>query len=198
MTSPGPDPSHDRQCLSDLIDGEADAGAAQRGCECWARDPEARRDWHAYHLIGDMLRSEDLGVRAAGDADFLARLRGKLAAEPAVLAPGAARALPLQRRTAWGVPVALAAGVVAVAGVLVLLRPSVPGGEPAPAVLAVTTPQPQVGTTPIVVQAGAEGEMLRDARVDEYLRAHRATLAGSPVALPGGAMRNVELILPQR
>jgi sigma-E factor negative regulatory protein RseA len=35
-------------------------------------------------------------------------------------------------------------------------------------------------------------EMLRDARLDEYLRAHREALAGSPAALPGGALRSVE------
>jgi len=34
--------------------------------------------------------------------------------------------------------------------------------------------------------------MLRDARLDEYLRAHREALAGSPVALPGGALRSVD------
>ena len=41
-------------------------------------------------------------------------------------------------------------------------------------------------------------EMLRDARVDEYLQMHRQTIAGSPVALPGGAMRSVDLTVPQR
>ena len=41
-------------------------------------------------------------------------------------------------------------------------------------------------------------QMLREARVDEYLRAHRDLLAGSPAALPGGAMRSVDFQLPQR
>jgi sigma-E factor negative regulatory protein RseA len=38
----------------------------------------------------------------------------------------------------------------------------------------------------------AAGQMLRDARVDEYLRAHREVLMGSPAALPGGAVRTVD------
>lgn len=195
MNLPKSDPLDPRQCLSALMDGEADAATAQRGCEVWARDAQARRDWHAYHLIGDALRSEDLGARAAHDAAFLNRLRERLAAEPAVLAPQA----PIKpaRRANWAVPAALAAGVVVVAGVLVLLRAAAPGGEVAPALLAGQSARP-AATAPLTVAAGVEGEMLRDARVDEYLRAHRATLAGSPVALPGGAMRNVELILPQR
>ena len=43
-----------------------------------------------------------------------------------------------------------------------------------------------------------EGQMLRDARIDDYLRAHRSTLAGSPAALPGGGMRNVDMTLTPR
>jgi len=46
--------------------------------------------------------------------------------------------------------------------------------------------------------AGPNAQMLRDARVDEYLRAHRETLAGTPAALPGGAMRSVDFAVPQR
>ena len=34
---------------------------------------------------------------------------------------------------------------------------------------------------------------IRDARLDEYLRAHRDAMAGGPAALPGGAPRIVEV-----
>ena len=43
MTSSAPDPRLERQCLSELADGEADADTAARGCASWARDAEARR-----------------------------------------------------------------------------------------------------------------------------------------------------------
>ena len=43
--------------------------------------------WHAYQLIGDVLRSEDLAAEPAADEAFLVALRARLADEPVVLAP---------------------------------------------------------------------------------------------------------------
>jgi sigma-E factor negative regulatory protein RseA len=63
-------------------------------------------------------------------------------------------------------------------------------------VLAVGTP-PAGTAVPVAAQV-TEEQMLRDARVDEYLRAHRETLAGTPAALPGGALRSVDFAVPQR
>ena len=45
------------------------------------------RRWHAYHLIGDVLRSDDLASAPGRDAAFLQRLSARLDDEPAVLAP---------------------------------------------------------------------------------------------------------------
>ena len=36
-------------------------------CESWRGDGELREDWHAYHLIGDVLRSDDLAIAPARD-----------------------------------------------------------------------------------------------------------------------------------
>jgi sigma-E factor negative regulatory protein RseA len=41
-----------------------------------------------------------------------------------------------------------------------------------------------------------EGGLIRNARLDGYLRAHREALGSAPAALPGGAPRNVEMLLP--
>src|SRR5436305_14542164 len=49
-----------KEQLSALADGELNAADPAGACAIWARHPEARRDWHAWHLIGDVLRSEDL------------------------------------------------------------------------------------------------------------------------------------------
>jgi len=101
--------------LSALADGEVDAAAAGAACGAWKTDAELRRTWHAWHLIGDVLRSEDLASSAERDQRFLVALRGRLALEPVVLAPEArpaAVAAASGRRLGgrWLVPSAVAAG----------------------------------------------------------------------------------------
>jgi sigma-E factor negative regulatory protein RseA len=202
MTSPEPrthlQPEAAHQWVSDLVDGRLEGDALARRCADWAADPQARRSWHAYHLIGDVLRSDDLATPAVGDAAFLAAVRQRLAAEPVVLAPVRQR-----RRAAslWWRPVVAAAGFVAVAGVVVVLRQADPGAAVSPQLASRGGVLP-VGTLTALdaprAAPAASGQMLRDARVDEYLRAHREVLAGSPAALPGGAMRNVDLVATPR
>ncbi|RVT49438.1 sigma-E factor negative regulatory protein [Rubrivivax albus] len=197
-----PAPDEHRQWLSDLADGRLDDHDLAGACRRWAEDDDARRTWHAYHLIGDVLRSDDLARPAAADAAFLQALRQRLADEPVVLAPAPLAARPARqrgRRQLWLVPMAAAAGFVAVAGVMVVLQQAAPGGNGFDAPQMAATPPLAVratlastavpGTAPATVQ---HGQMLRDARVDEYLRAHREVLMGSPAALPGGAVRTVD------
>lgn len=194
--SDSPRSAADRAALiSALVDGESDA--VKPGCELWRDDTQARRDWHAYHLIGDVLRSEDLASTPARDAAFLATLRSRLAQEPTVLAPQPGK-LPL-RRTAWLVPAAAAAGVMAVAGVLVVTRGSAPAGD-APVLandgsrgagMALTSSGVRP-TQALVI----EGRLIRDERLDIYLRAHREASNGFAVAVPGGMPRNIETLAP--
>lgn len=209
-----PDPDSARQWLSDLADGRLDDADLAGACRRWAEDDDARRTWHAYHLIGDVLRSDDLARPVAADAAFLQALRQRLADEPVVLAPIAPIA-PIARpaverpgrgrRQLWLVPMAAAAGFVAVAGVMVVLQQAAPGGNgfdgpqmAATPPAAVNARSTLVSTSVTPVQAAAQptavqrGQMLRDARIDEYLRAHREALLGSPAALPGGAVRTVD------
>lgn len=188
---PADDPG---RCLSALVDGEADA--LERGCGLWRGDARARQIWHAYHLIGDVLRSEELARSPARDAAFVAGLRDRLAAEPVVLAPAARPARP---RQAWLMPAAAAAGFVVVAGVLVVARLGQPGaaapsammaGASAPGFTAVSAPlrpraQPQA-VTPFI----------RDPQLDDYLRAHQAASGGVAAAAPGGTLRNVDVAVP--
>lgn len=119
-----------REALSALLDGQAGSHEVAEVCARWAHDPQARAAWARYHLIGDVMRSEEVGRHDRGEA-FLSRFRERLAAEPVVLAPGrvtvpapaaeaAAMALspaPLQRRR-WSGPLSVAAGFVAVVAAL--------------------------------------------------------------------------------
>jgi sigma-E factor negative regulatory protein RseA len=192
--------------LSSLMDGELDASAAGKACGLWRDDPEARARWHTYQLIGDVLRSDDLASGGAHDAAFLAAFRQRLASEPVVLAPAAAPAPQVQvmaRRRAWATPMAVAAGFAAVAGVLVVTQVSgslswrsaqpdtslaqTSNGLMTAAVMAGGTASGVVGDPPVVV---LNGQLIRDARLDEYLAAHKKFGGSSVPGGPSGFLRN--------
>jgi sigma-E factor negative regulatory protein RseA len=207
-----------RQQLSSLMDGDLPDDAAAGACALWRQDAQSRQDWHAYHLIGDVLRSDDLAAAPARDEAFLQALRLRLADEPVPLAPAAtapaepsadgswpqvangasgangangangalqglvaAPARARGRRRGWMMaPVAVAAGFMAVAGVLVVTRLSAP--EPAAAVLASARPVPMP----------ASAVLVRNAQLDRYLSAHRSLANG---AMPGaGAEHRVHIV----
>ena len=184
--------------LSSLADGEVDHGAAARGCGLWRDDAASRADWHAYHLIGDVMRCDDLASLPRGDAAFIAKLRQRLADEPAIVAP---MPTPAPARQRWLAPAAIAAGFMAVAGVVVVTRMSAPA--PSTPMLAAS---PAAATELRRVGNGAsapsaifvDAELIRDAQIDRYLRAHREMSGGQAAAVPGGALRSVDTIVPQR
>jgi sigma-E factor negative regulatory protein RseA len=209
-----------KQSLSALVDGELDAASVQRMCAAWREDASVRSTWHAYHLIGDVLRSEDLASAGRHDEAFLAGLRARLAQEPVVLAP-APRAVPepkqapaALRRRMWTAPVAVAAGFVAVAGVLVVTRVAAPGGDgqgastlvalqPAGAAQqARTVPASSTSLpdTPIEVATalGPDLKLIRDVRLDRYLAAHKQFDRGAAVSVPGVMLRNAAAVAPER
>lgn len=189
-----------RQSLSALLDGDLHGGdtqSVQRACALWREDGQARQDWHAWSLIGDVMRSDELAQAPARDAAFLARLRDRLATEPVVLAPAPSAPVAARgRRQVWLLPTAVAAGFVAVAGVMVVARtgpavstPTLAAAPSSPGLTQVTVPAPLPSSAP-----GGAG-LIRDAQLDAYLRAHQAARGGMTSAVPGGGMRNVEVTL---
>lgn len=210
-TSATPPADSTASLLSALADG--DPSALDEGCARWRDDPEARRTWHAYQLIGDVMRSEDLANPASHDCAFLTGLRARLAEEPVVLAPqplerpaavapvAVAAAGGMRRRHTWLAPAAVAAGFVAVAGVVVVTRMSTlaPTGGAVLADAPPANPGLSLATTGAAAPRAlvVEGRLIRDARLDAYLRAHRDAMAGGPAALPGGVPRNVEVMSPE-
>ena len=76
-----------RERMSALADGALDPYAVARACALWRTDADARATWHAYQVIGDVLRSDELAQEAAGDAAFMQALRTRMADEPTLLAP---------------------------------------------------------------------------------------------------------------
>ncbi|HOM13289.1 MAG TPA: sigma-E factor negative regulatory protein [Rubrivivax sp.] len=206
------DATHSCRLISALADGEADAADLGRGCALWAGDATARERWHAYHLIGDVLRSEDLARRPQHDHDFLRRLSARLQDEPAVLAPAppGPGAAPARRR--WALPVALAAGVMALATAVGLWSANDEGAA-APKLalasvaarvpLAAAPSAPAAAPAALAQAAPAEavpvgGRMVRDTQLDSYLRAHRDYAAALPGSLPGGSGRSLAAVSYER
>lgn len=228
-----------RERLSALADGELDAAEVMRACASWRDESEARSTWHAYQLIGDVLRSDDLATGSARDAAFLAGLRERLAREPIVLAPQTLTesAEPAQaavesmtrmpahrlagarvRRRAWVGASAVAAGFVVVAGALVLTRApgDAPGAQPAGADrLALAASGAAIGGTgqPVVQAAAARttgaaavepaalvanGKLIRDARLDRYLAAHKQFAGTSALGVPSGFLRAATAVESER
>jgi sigma-E factor negative regulatory protein RseA len=50
-------------------------------------DAQDRATWATYHLVGDVMRSDDLAGRASGEDGFMSRFSARLADEPHLLAP---------------------------------------------------------------------------------------------------------------
>ncbi|NDZ12536.1 anti-sigma factor [Variovorax sp. WS11] len=182
---------------------------------------ELRATWHAYHVVGDVLRS---GVHSAcsDSSQFLSRLQQRLAAEPSApaLAPDAAAMPVLRRAEAANEPVfrwKLVAGAASLAAAAAIGWNWVGGAGPQPAaqlaqqqqqqqqqvsgsVLAASgsSPQAAVVLAPmrVVVGNGNPQVMLRDPRLDQLLEAHQQ--AGGASQMPSGFLRNATFDGPAR
>ena len=207
MSSEAMDGSQDAERLSALVDGELDGTATEEACRRWKSDVHVRRTWHAYQLIGDVLRCDDLAAGACGDGRFLVALRARLAAEPVVLAPAPLQSSPLRVRAPvarsagrWMLPSAIAAGLVLVVGTFTLLRPggSPPAGAPAVTLADATPADAAVAPLRAVsIREPAEpaaivmnGKVIRDARLDRYLAAHKQFSGSSALGLPSAFLRS--------
>lgn len=196
-----------RQALSAMLDG--DAVDADRACRAWHEDAQSRADWHVYQLIGEVMRSDETVSAPQHDAQFLARLRERLAQEPVVLAPSAAARATRTTwaRRAWAAPVAVAAGFLAVVGVVVVAGVGVPesmsldrSAQAESAAVPGGVASLQTGTaaaSAVAVPAG-EGVLIRNAALDRYLAAHKQYSSTSALAVPGGAVRNAAATAPGR
>jgi sigma-E factor negative regulatory protein RseA len=209
------DESAGRERLSALVDGELDGAGSAAACATWRSNAEARRDWHAWQLIGDVLRSDDLASDACHDASFLAGVRARLATEPVVLAPAplevaaAGRVGTARRSSRWMLASAMAAGFVLVVGTVAILRPagapasagsalaSADGSRPVatdPMLRAATVREPIDAQSTVVV----DGQLIRDARLDRYLAAHKQFAGTSALGVPSAFLRSATVDSAQR
>ncbi|MES2508702.1 MAG: sigma-E factor negative regulatory protein [Pseudomonadota bacterium] len=195
-------PSQPTTCerLSALADGELDNAELLLLLEACKTDDAAAGNWSTYHLVGDVLRSPSLAVGKASP-DFLKRLNVRLEQEQTLIQPVPV-SIPrkIEHREAaandsvfrWK----LAAGFASVAAVSAIvwssagLLASPSGAQLAQApVAAPTTPQ-------VVVVASPQGPMVRDARLEELLAAHRQMGGASVLQAPSGFL-NAAFETPQ-
>lgn len=204
------------ELLSALVDGQLaddDLTVALAGLH---DDPQAEQRWQAYHLIGETLRSSAaLAPAQAGDRAFLTRFQQRLAAQPLdalVVEPSADVAAPVSAQGRLiGAPVIstglaqhnppaandpvfrwkLVAGFASVTALGVLAWSSVALLAPqAGPQLAQSAPAPQI------VVATAQGPVVRDARLQELLAAHKQMGGSSALQLPAGFLRNATYDMP--
>ncbi|MGB3836645.1 sigma-E factor negative regulatory protein [Castellaniella sp.] len=139
--------------VSSWVDGESDIRTEDLDT------PYGRQVWDTYHLIGDVMRSQDLALQPS--ERFYARVSAALDAEPLIVAPA-----PLARRHAWRVGVSGLAVAAAVASVVWMAQPLLSGQDPAP-------------TAPVLAQASDTPPA--DAGLADYMAAHQAMAGAGPV-----------------
>nr|WP_315238374.1 sigma-E factor negative regulatory protein [uncultured Albidiferax sp.] len=210
-----------QDALSALADGQLRGEAFALAVERVAQQPEAQATWHAYHVVGDVLRSNDLAF-CADDQGFLARLQSRLALEP-VLVPtvnatnliaiaayeSSAKAHFDEENSAE----AVAANAPRfrwklVAGLASLLAVVAVGWNVAGGLVSVSTGPQLAQSTPAasVLQAVALGNtdgavpqvMLRDARLDALVAAHKQFGGTSALQMPAGFISNATYETPAR
>lgn len=179
------------ELLSALADGELVMGIADAGLQDVFLSSALHGDWNSYQVIGHVLRG---GAGASGssgaDPAFLQRLNMCLADEKiALLLPTTASdirvALPNQPAANEGVfRWKLVAGFASLSAALVIAWNFVGTPDASTAL--------QLSQSPVaeqVVVASPQGLMVRDARLEELMTAHKQ-LGGSSLQAPSGFLRN--------
>jgi len=205
-----------RELISALADGQLRGADFARTVELTAVDDDAQSSWKVYHLIGDVLRSEDL-ASGSTDAAFMARLSTRLASEtvgaamsiaavaPAVMANGLEKGRAVAANDG-GMRWKLVAGFASVAAVAAmgwgtLANTGAPPSQQQLARAVMTAPSARPDATQVAQQvtvAGTQQVMIRDARLDELMSAHRQFGGMSALQMPAGFLRNATFEGPAR
>jgi sigma-E factor negative regulatory protein RseA len=199
--------SNPNELVSALADGELRDAAFVQALQ-WLQDSEdARASWHAYHLLGDVLRSKDLAASGAHDIAFVERLHQRLQVG-AKLAPSD-MAIELMsnarhRQTGSGIRAhgkvsandasmrwKLVAGFAGAAAVAVVTW-NLMSGSSAPA------SEPQLAQVELLPATGHSPIMIRDPQLDELLTAHQQSAGISALQMPAGFLRNATYERPAR
>ena len=179
------------QALSALVDGELVMGAADAGLQQVLQSKTLHSDWNNYQVIGHALRNgAGSDAQLGADPAFLQRFNARIADEkimPQVhFAPGNG-AISLPNQPAANEDVfrwKMVAGFASVAASLVVAWNFM--GSPDASAGAQLAQNRMVEQ---VVVTSPQGPVVRDARLEELLAAHKQ-LGGSSLQAPSGFLRN--------
>lgn len=205
------DMSTTRELVSALADGQLRGEEFARALALTEHSEDARAQWHAYHLVGDVLRSDELAASSARDVAFAARLRQRLQQEASMVA----RPAIAMKFVASGAGVSrsegqnrtehpsandasmrwkLVAGLASLATVMVV-------GWHLTSNDGTAVEAPQLAQADVLVQpavAGTTPAMIRDPRLDQLLAAHQQFGGTSALQMPAGFVRNATFERPAR
>ena len=195
------------ELLSALVDGHLDAAEVAQALGFDRQSAVAFEQWGTYHLIGDVLRANSLHVTKAdqgADVQFLKRLSQRLSLENVMPAdPGAVECRTVASLQAAAVTQLDRAATqaandgnarwkmlagVACMGTVAALAWNLAGlnSTSDARLLAATGPGALQGQ---VVVTSPQGPVLRDARLEELLAAHKQ-MGGTSLPVPTGFLRN--------
>lgn len=181
-----------RELISALVDGELGRDEFQSSLFSDALCDDATGSWNSYLVIGDVLRAST-PVMALADSGFVTRVSERLAqvsivgvevvSDVAKERSPAANDGNFRRKLLSG----FAAGVAVCAITWTAMEPAVPTNLPQ---IALASP------THNVVVPTAQGPVVRDAKLEELLAAHRQ-LGATSLQVPSGFLRNATFEPPQ-
>jgi sigma-E factor negative regulatory protein RseA len=196
--------ANERVC--DLVDGRVQDGECAQVIEALLSDDQAAQTWHTYHVIGDVLRSAELAPTSSDHA-FLERLERRLALEPLRRAVTESEGVPAVVAH-LGLPSANAsvfrwkmfAGVAsfALVGVVGFGLWTQTGQQGDAQIAAQSVVAPSAPASVLVVAETGAGTMLRDARLDELMAAHRQLGGHSALQVPAGFLHTATYEGPNR
>lgn len=209
MNDMNPKNLDDNEKISALVDGQLSDDDATQAMQALALDDQALARWHAYHLVGDVLRSQELSWGCAKDVDFLTRLRSRLSDESTCAVPVVEHATPemtvhssaypkeaandASLRWRWATGLASLALFVALGwGMLAGMLAS-----PPPVQLA-QPPLPVVPSQASMASDTTDAVLIRDPRLDQLLQAHRQFGGASALQIPSGFVRNATFDRPSQ
>ncbi len=178
--------------MSALADGELNGEEFAQALTACERDPAMLASWSNYHLIGDVLRSPDLLV-ARNASPFITRLQSRLAQEtiqpvaqtnvlpPPITLPSVMQVATNDSIFRWKMVAGIASMAVVAAMVWTLAVPTPSTGS--------QLAQSPASTDSVLV-ASPHGTIVRDARLDELLAAHKQVGGNSALQMPSGFLRN--------
>lgn len=197
--------ANDCELISALADGQLRGEEFARTVEWVGTADDARLTWHAYHLVGDVLRSGQM-LDPARDAAFAQRLQLALRQESRPL-PGTVSADVIAENTLPAVAVGVKgsrdiaanadrfhwkrlAGVASLAFVSIIGWQAWSEGDARSRAPQLAQAPSKAGTAPPAVPAAKPQVMMRDPQLDALLAAHQQFGGTSALQVPTGFLRN--------